>query len=146
MRQLAYQGRFDMALSLATSLAFYDDATNRDIFARIHEALRPGGVFFFDQSNMFYWMKRTMPERYAFDAGTCVLSGRHVKNTPDGQIESGWDLRLYHLAELKLLLGTIGFAFVMSFRRPRRQRVRCRQQAAGDHLAENVSTKKHTGV
>ena len=115
MRQLAFEGRFDAVLSLATSLAFYDEATNLDIFARVHKALRPGGVFFFDQSNMFAWMKRPLPERYGFDAGTCILSGRHVKETPDGPIESGWDLRLYHLPELKRLLGGLGFAFAKSF-------------------------------
>ena len=115
MRQLAFDGRFDVVLSLATSLAFYDEATNLDILARAHKALRTGGVFFFDQSNMFMWLKTCMPERYGFDASTCVLSGRHVKETPDGQIESGWDLRLYHLPELKLLLSQIGFAFAKSF-------------------------------
>jgi cyclopropane fatty-acyl-phospholipid synthase-like methyltransferase len=115
MRQLGFDGCFDAVLSLATSLAFYDEATNLDIFARVIKALRLGGVFFFDQSNVFHWMKRAMPERYAFDAGTCVLSGRHVKQTPDGQIESGWDLRLYHLPELKALLGSIGLSLVKCF-------------------------------
>ena len=115
MRQLAYEGSFDAVLSLATSLAFYDDATNLDILARVHRALRPGGVLLFDQSNLLHWTKRPMPERYSFDASTCVLSGRHVKQTPDGPVESGWDLRLYHLPELKSLLGGIGFNFVSSF-------------------------------
>lgn len=115
MRQLAFESRFDAVLSLATSLAFYDEATNLDIFARVYKALRPGGVFFFDQSNMFAWMKRPLPERYGFDAGTCILSGRHVKETPEGVIESGWDLRLYHVPELKALLGGLGFAFAKSF-------------------------------
>jgi len=115
MRQLAFDGCFDAVLSLATSLAFYDEATNLDIFDRVSKALRPGGVFFFDQSNVFHWMKRAMSERYAFDATTCVLSGRHVKQTPDGPLESGWNLRLYHLPELKLLFGAIGFSFVKCF-------------------------------
>jgi hypothetical protein len=81
----------------------------------MHKALGPGGAFFFDQANAFHLASFNMMERYRFDASTCVLSGRHVKRTPDGPVESGWDLRLYHLPELKAMLGGMGFELVKSF-------------------------------
>jgi SAM-dependent methyltransferase len=115
MRQVAFNGEFDVVLSLSTSLAFYDEETNRDIFARVHKALRPGGVLFFDQGNLFWLVKNHVPKPYAFDAGTCIVSARHTKDTPAGPVESGWDLRFYHLPELKSLLGGIGFAFLKCF-------------------------------
>ncbi len=115
MRQMAFDGGFDAVLSLATSLAFYDEATNLDILVRVHKTLRPGGAFFFDQGNIFWLVKNHVPQHYLFDAGTCILSSRQTKETPAGKIESGWDLRFYHLPELKSLLGKIGFAFVQCF-------------------------------
>jgi SAM-dependent methyltransferase len=40
MRQLAYEGEFDAILLLSGSFGFFDDATNRDVLARIARALR----------------------------------------------------------------------------------------------------------
>ncbi len=112
MRQLDQPARFDVVLSLATSLAFYDEQTNLDIFRRVHAALRPGGTFFFDQGNIFWLIKRTA---LAFDASTCILSRSETKETPSGPVTVGWALRFYHLPELKALLGGMGFSLAGTF-------------------------------
>jgi hypothetical protein len=101
-------------LSLSTSLAFYDESTNLDIFRRIQAAPRRNGTFFFDQGNIFWLVKNHVPERYSLNVETCVVSGRYAKHTAEGRIESGWDLRFYHLPELKWMLSSLGFAFIGS--------------------------------
>ena len=50
MRSLDVFERFDVMISFSTSLAFYDDKVNRDIFHRIYRVLKPDGVF--------HWTKR----------------------------------------------------------------------------------------
>ena len=115
MRELSFDERFDVVLSLSSSLAFYDEATNTDILRRVYAALRRGGTFFFDQGNVFWLVRNVVPEPYNFDGSTCVLSARFCKEIDDASIESGWDLRFYHLPELKALLGAMGFEFVASF-------------------------------
>ncbi len=74
-----------------------------------------GGTFFFDQGNIFWLVKNFVPDNYRFDASKCILSARYSKDAPEGRIESGWDLRFYHLQELKSLLGGIGFTFIDDF-------------------------------
>ncbi len=115
MRRLDFRATFEAVLSLATALAFYDEATNLEIFRRVYAALKPGGTFFFDQGNIFWLVKNHVPRRYSFNAATCVLSGRETREAPAGKIESGWDLRFYHLPELKSLLRGIGMTFVQAF-------------------------------
>jgi ubiquinone/menaquinone biosynthesis C-methylase UbiE len=55
MRELAYKAEFDALLLLSGSFGFFDDATNRDVLARMARALRPGGrllVDVFDPASM----------------------------------------------------------------------------------------------
>lgn len=112
MLRLNCPERFDVVLSLASSLAFYDEQTNLDILRRVAAALRTGGVFFFDQGNIFWLVKQTS---LAFDASTCILSQQQTKETPAGPITVGWALRFYHLPELKAILGGLGLSLAGVF-------------------------------
>lgn len=122
---------FDVILSLSTSLAFYDDQRNNDIFCRVHKALKPDGIFLFDQGNIFHLMQSTtkndefettkLPDgrihhskRY-FDAANCVLSRRSILEDGGEREESGWDIRYYTLSELRLIMKEIGFEIVGSY-------------------------------
>ncbi|MCC7407922.1 MAG: class I SAM-dependent methyltransferase [Phycisphaeraceae bacterium] len=125
MRTLALEAAFDVVLSMSTSLAFFDDLTNKDLFRRIRRSLKPGGVFVFDQGNIFTLMAtatdggkgstatlpdgRTCERRVSFDAGRCVLSMRSLLHDDQGQAESGWDIRYYTLPELRVQLPDAGF-------------------------------------
>jgi len=48
MRKVALSEESDVVLSISSSLAFYEDDVNVDIFHRIFQALKPGGKFLFD--------------------------------------------------------------------------------------------------
>lgn len=124
MRTLAARDQFDAVLSMSTSLAFYDEATHRDLFGRIHAACKPGGVFLFDQANLFWLAEtfarkgaetRTLPDgrghhvNFHLDASRCILSRRSVLEGPDGREEAGWDIRFYLLPELRDLMAAVGF-------------------------------------
>jgi hypothetical protein len=107
---------FDVILSLSTSLAFYDDEVNKDIFRRIYKALKIKGTFIFDQGNIFSFANkkiskseklsdgRTHHYKLDFDAAKCVLSRRSVLEGKQGREEAGWDIRYYTLPELRILL------------------------------------------
>lgn len=122
MRSLDVFERFDVVLSFSTSLAFYEDKVNRDIFHRIHRTLRPDGTFLFDQANLFWVISldkhsgtQKLPDgrihryKYSFDAKRCILSRRSVLEDEEGYCESGWDIRYYTLPELYSILRDIGF-------------------------------------
>lgn len=128
MRSLNIFEKFDVIISFSTSLAFYDDEVNRDIFHRIYEALKPGGVFLFDQANIFWIISmdnesganklldgRIHHYKYDFDAEKCVLSRRSILEDKEGRQESGWDIRYYTLPELDLILKEIGFSIVQTY-------------------------------
>ena len=125
MRETNVADAFDVVLSLSTSLAFYDDDTNEDILRRIHAALTPGGVFVFDQANIFWLIEwlikggqggtsalpdgRTHHCTFSFDAARLVLSRRSVLEGDGKREEAGWDIRYYTLPELGTLLRHLGF-------------------------------------
>ncbi|MCC5916301.1 MAG: class I SAM-dependent methyltransferase [Cryomorphaceae bacterium] len=52
MRQNMGQNKYDMALNLFTSFGYFDQQEeNQQVFNRIFEALKPGGIFVFDYLN-----------------------------------------------------------------------------------------------
>ncbi len=123
MRGLSIVEAFDVVLSMSSSLAFYDDMTNIDIFGRIRRALKPGGCFFFDQANIFWLSEffgagkrndtkeledgRLHHRTTTFNASSCVLTRRSVLESGSERKESGWDLRYYTLPELKQIMPTV---------------------------------------
>ena len=124
MRQLDFSEEFDVILSLSTSLAFYNDEVNRDIFCRIFKALKRKGIFVFDQGNIFSFANkkitkseklsdgRTHHYELVFDATNCVLRRRSVLEDEQGRDKAGWDIRYYTLPELRILMREIGFDIV----------------------------------
>ena len=111
-----------LIISFSTSLAFYEDEANKDIFRRIYRAIRPDGVFLFDQANIFWAISldkdngtQKLPDgrihryKYSFDAARCILSRRSILEDEEGCCESGWDIRYYTLPELCSILKDIGF-------------------------------------
>ena len=122
MRSLDVSERFDVLISFSTSLAFYEDEVNKDIFYRIYRALRPDGVFLFDQANISWVISldkhsgtQKLPDgrihryKYSFDAERCILSRRSVLEDEEGCCESGWDIRYYTVPGLRYILEGIGF-------------------------------------
>jgi len=120
MRRLDLSEEFDVILSLSTSLAFYDDAVNEDIFYRIYKALKHKGTFVFDQGNIFCFANkktgkteklsdgRTHHYELDFDAAKCLLKRRSILEDKQGRQEAGWDIRYYTLPELRILTKEVG--------------------------------------
>jgi SAM-dependent methyltransferase len=121
MCRLDLSEEFDVILSLSTSLAFYDDEVNKDIFCRIYKALKHKGTFVFDQGNIFCFAneKRSKTEKLSdgqthhyeldFDAAKCILKRRSILEDKLGRQEAGWDIRYYTLPELRILMNEVGF-------------------------------------
>jgi len=124
MRRLDLSEEFDVILSLSTSLAFYDDEVNKDIFCRIYKALKGKGTFVFDQGNIFCFTNkkiskseklsdgRTHHYELDFDAAKCLLKRRSILEDEQGRQEAGWDIRYYTLPKLRILMKVIGFDIV----------------------------------
>jgi SAM-dependent methyltransferase len=124
MRRLDLSGEYDVILSLSTSLAFYDDEVNKDIFCRIYKALKHKGNFVFDQGNIFCFTNkkiskseklsdgRTHHYKLDFDAAKCLLKRRSILEDEQGRQEAGWDIRYYTLPELRILMKEVGFDIV----------------------------------
>ncbi len=123
MRQLAYQAEFDAALLLSGSFGFFDEATNRDVLARLARALKPGGrllVDVFDPTEMVvrpprrswsaygggYGLHTTWwePESCTYASEFMFIDGDGVLNTFAGQER----IRVYSLPEWRLMLGDVG--------------------------------------
>ncbi len=128
MRSLNISEEFDVVLSLSSSLSFYNEEINKDIFRRIYKALKPGGIFFLDQGNISWAISMDgrhgtskLPDgrihnyRYAFNAKKCVLSKRSILEDKQGREESGWDIRYYTLPELDLIFKEIGFSIAQTY-------------------------------
>ncbi len=125
IREMQFDGAFDAALCMGTTFGFFDDESNRDVLARLHHALRPGGRLLLDVANRDYVMPM-QPNLVWFEGEGCVCmeesdfnhftSRLTVKRTmmrEDGtQASSEYSLRLYSLHELGQLIQQMGFRVI----------------------------------
>ncbi|MCC7542813.1 MAG: class I SAM-dependent methyltransferase [Deltaproteobacteria bacterium] len=122
MREMTFEAAFDGIYCMDTTLGYFDDEVNRDVIARVHKALRPGGMLLLDVVNRDFVM-RHQPNLVWFEGDGCVCmeetdmnyitSRLLVKRTiilEDGrQKQSEYSIRLYSLHELGQLLHNLGF-------------------------------------
>jgi SAM-dependent methyltransferase len=125
MRELAFDSTFDAVYCWDTSFGYFDEERNADVLARIHRALRPGGMLLLDLANRDYIASRS-PSVVWFEGDGCrCMDDMHVdfftsrltvKRTvmfDDGRArELDYSIRLYALHELGKLLHDLGFKVV----------------------------------
>lgn len=125
MRELAYEEAFDGVYCWSTSFGYFDEEKNLQVLAKIHRALRQGGMFLIDIVNRDYIAPRS-PSLVWFEGQQCVCmddmfvdffsSRLRVKRTAmfEGGLsrELDYSIRLYTLHELGKLLHEVGFKVV----------------------------------
>jgi SAM-dependent methyltransferase len=122
IREIQFDGAFDGVICLGTTFGFFDDDANRDVLARLYQALRPGGRILIDVVNRDH-VVRSQPNLIWFQGDGCVCmeesdfnyftSRLVVKRTmmqEDGQqSEADYSVRLYSLHELGQMMQQMGF-------------------------------------
>jgi 2-polyprenyl-3-methyl-5-hydroxy-6-metoxy-1,4-benzoquinol methylase len=125
IREMEFDGAFDGVICMGTTFGFFDDDANRDVLARLHQALRPGGRVLMDTVNRDYVI-RFQPNLVWFEGDECVCmeesdfnyfnSRLTVKRTmmrEDGkQSNAEYSVRLYSLHELGQLMQQVGFRVI----------------------------------
>jgi SAM-dependent methyltransferase len=125
IREMEFDGAFDAAICMGTTLGFFDEDANRDVLARLHHALKPGGRLLIDVVNRDYVIG-CQPNLVWFEGDGCVCmeesdfnyfnSRLTVKRTimrEDGrQTNAEYTLRLYSLHELGQLMSASGFRVI----------------------------------
>src|SRR5690606_39186454 len=116
IREMEFDGAFDAVICMGTTFGFFDDDANRDVLARLFQALRPGGRVLLDTVNRDYVIG-SQPNLVWYEGEDCVCmeesdfnyfsSRLTVKRTlmrEDGrQSQAEYSLRLYSLHELGLM-------------------------------------------
>jgi len=121
MRELAQEESFDAVLLLSGSFGFFDEATNREVLARIASALRPGGQLLmdvFDPTRMVVRPARRSWSAYGGGYGlrstwwepeTCTYVSEFMFIDAEGVLNTAAEperIRVYSLPEwLELLAG-----------------------------------------
>jgi SAM-dependent methyltransferase len=122
MREMAFDGAFDAVLCWGTTFGYFDDEANRQVIARLYNALKPRGLLLLDVVNRDFVISK-QPNLIWFEGDGCVCmeetnfnsftSRLEVKRTvilDDGrQRETRYSVRLYALHELGQLLHQQGF-------------------------------------
>jgi SAM-dependent methyltransferase len=123
MRRLTYHGEFDAVLLLSGSFGFFDDATNKDLLARMARSLRPGGgilIDVFDPARMVVRPARRTWNRYGGGYGlrttwwepeTCTYASEFMFIDDGGVLNTSAEqerIRVYSLPEWKELFAASG--------------------------------------
>ena len=125
IREMEFEGAFDAVICMGTTFGFFEDDANRDVLARLHQALKPGGRILLDVVNRDYAIG-LQPNLVWFEGDECVVmeesdfnyfnSRLSVKRTmmrEDGrQSQADYAIRLYSLHELGQMMQQMGFRVI----------------------------------
>jgi ubiquinone/menaquinone biosynthesis C-methylase UbiE len=118
MREIAYDSEFDAVLLLSGSFGFYDDATNKDVLARIAQAQRPDGrvlIDVFDPARMVVRPPHRSWSHYGGGYGlrttwwepeTCTYASEFMFIDAEGTLNTSAEeerIRVYTLPEWRAL-------------------------------------------
>jgi len=125
MRELAYEDRFDAVLLLSGSFGFFDEATNRDVLARMSRALKLGGrllIDVFDPTQMVVRPLRRSWSSYGGGYGlratwwepeSCTYTNEFLFIDAEGVCNTAAEperIRVYSLPEWRALFSGAGLA------------------------------------
>jgi ubiquinone/menaquinone biosynthesis C-methylase UbiE len=137
MRELAYEGEFDAVLLLSGSFGFFDEATNRDVLARVARALRKPGssedhlagrmlIDVFDPTQMVVRPPRRSWSHYGGGYGlrttwwepeTCTYVSEYRFIDADGVLNTAAEperIRVYSLPEWRTLFEEAGLTMIQA--------------------------------
>ena len=122
MRAFRRPGAFDLCLSLFTSFGFFDDEQNQKVLENMGVSLKEGGTSLLDLRNAGKGLSRlenwdqtievpsgNLRMSVRFNRQTMRATAEHVLIRKDGiRISSTFDVRIYSIEELKVMLGKAG--------------------------------------
>ncbi|MFO0695632.1 MAG: class I SAM-dependent methyltransferase [Polyangiales bacterium] len=117
MREMSFDGSFDVVLSWGTAFGYFDDEGNRKVLQRFYNSLKPGGMLLLDVANRDF-VVRTQPNLVWFEGDGCICMeetkfnylnsrlevSRNVILDDGKQRDRSYSIRLYALHELGLML------------------------------------------
>ena len=122
MRVFRRPGAFDLCLSLFTSFGFFNDRENQRVLDNVGVNLKEGGILLLDLRNAGKGLSRlgdwdqtievpsgTLWMSVRFNRRTMRATAEHVLTRQDGiRISSAFDVRVYSMDELGMMLGKAG--------------------------------------
>jgi SAM-dependent methyltransferase len=122
MRVFRRPGAFDLCLSLFTSFGFFNDRENQRVLDNVGVSLKEGGTLLLDLRNAGKGLSRledwdqtievpsgTLWMSVRFNRRTMRATAEHVLTRQDGiRISSAFDVRVYSIDELGMMLGKAG--------------------------------------
>ena len=130
MRKIPFENHFAGVISYFTSFGFFSEDENFEVLKGVFKALKKKGKFLLDIVNRDWMVKNFQPKDWErLEDGTLVLEERNwdLKTNrmktfltildKKGERNSWFDLRLYTLQELNLLLEKAGLKIIQTFGR-----------------------------